>query len=274
MRWRGWANAEIYDAFVRSASVYRWLNERLVARAGLEAAERVLDLGCGTGATAAVCLGRLPYNADLVGVDASPEMIAVARANTMDPRARFVVGDAGAADTVVEGPFDRVVSNAAIWQFGPIERTLGALARVCVPGARVVFDVPAARFTGEAPAVHPFQIALARGAERRLGRALAPETDAFGPERLEQAAGRLGYTDPIIEHEVWSGPQRELAELMAIPAMGAALDDELTDEQLAALVAEARAAVDLDATVDVPWVFLSLRFRGPRARSERASPPT
>src|SRR5690606_1701174 len=103
-RWRGWDNAEIYERFVRERRIYAWLNERLVERAAPERARRVLDLGCGTGATTRAFLRRLPAGGEIVGIDASREMVEVARAATLDPRARFVVGDAAAADRLVEGP--------------------------------------------------------------------------------------------------------------------------------------------------------------------------
>jgi SAM-dependent methyltransferase len=62
---------------------------------------RVLELGCGTGTV----LARLPEATALTGVDASPEMLAVARAKV--PRARLIEGEIPTA--APEGPFDVVI---------------------------------------------------------------------------------------------------------------------------------------------------------------------
>ena len=83
------------------------------ALAGLpeDAPTRVLDLGAGSGVILLSILHARPL-AQGVGVDKSPEAVAVARANAetlgLDGRARFVVGDWGAG---LDGSFDAVVSN-------------------------------------------------------------------------------------------------------------------------------------------------------------------
>lgn len=66
---------------------------------------RILDVGTGTGA-GALWLAQRFEEADVLGVDVSPEMIERAREKAAG-RVRFVVGDTGAA--VGEGPFDLVV---------------------------------------------------------------------------------------------------------------------------------------------------------------------
>ena len=145
MVWRGWNNAEIYHRFVCEHRIYRRLNQRMVELADLVGARHVLDLGCGTGATALACLRVLDMEADLTGVDASEEMVEVARANILDPRARFHVAPASAVHDVEDGPFDRALCNAAFWQFPASGPVFGSLYRVLEPGARFVFNVPAER---------------------------------------------------------------------------------------------------------------------------------
>lgn len=63
---------------------------------------RILDVGTGTGSAAIWLAERFP-DAEVLGVDISPEMIEQARAK--GSRATFEVGDARVAD----GPFDLVV---------------------------------------------------------------------------------------------------------------------------------------------------------------------
>ena len=70
---------------------------------------RVLDLGSGTGVTARAVIDRHPH-AELVGVDASDEMLLHAR--RLVPEAAFVVGRL--EEALPAGPFDVVVSAFAI----------------------------------------------------------------------------------------------------------------------------------------------------------------
>jgi len=62
----------------------------LLARAPLSAPERVVDLGCGPGNSTALIVSRYP-KADVLGIDASQDMLAKARQNL--PNARFEFGD-------------------------------------------------------------------------------------------------------------------------------------------------------------------------------------
>lgn len=257
-RWRGWENAEIYDRFVRERRIYRWLNERLVERASLADARRVLDLGCGTGATTAACLRRLPADAEVLGIDASAEMVALARAQTLDPRARFVVADATALADAAEGMFDRCVSNAAFWQFPDRPRVLAALADRLEPGARFVFNVPAERVGDDDTPVHPFQVALARAIGERLGERFVQTATPFDPDAFRGEAREFGLDLVACERLEYEGPQGELVELMGIPAMIAPLSAGLDARETEQALADAAGAADLDERVRVPWLYLTV----------------
>ncbi|WP_373049313.1 class I SAM-dependent DNA methyltransferase [Vulgatibacter sp.] len=256
-RWRGWDNAEIYDRFVRERRIYSWLNERLVERAALGDARRVLDLGCGTGATTQACLALLPADAEVVGVDQSLEMVEVARAQTLDPRASFVVAEAGAAAAALEGTFDRAVSNAAFWQFPDRPKVLAGLSSVLAPGARFVFNVPAERV--ESAPFHPFQVALARAIESRTGAAFVRTSTPFDPERFAAEVRPFGLELLAQERLEYEGPQGELVELMEIPAMIAPLTEELDEAATREVLAEAAAATDPKERVRVAWLYLTLQ---------------
>jgi len=260
-RWRGWQNAEIYDRFVRERGIYRWLNERLVERAALEEARRVLDLGCGTGATTQACLARLPPEAEVVGLDASAEMVEVARAQTIDPRASFVVADAADAAEAVEGPFDRAVSNAAFWQFPRRDRVLAALGELLESGARFVLNVPAERVESGGAEIHPFQVALARAIEARQGAPFVSNATPFDPGAFAAQARPHGLELVACERLVWRGAQGELMELMQIPAMIRPLTEELDDAATREALLAAREATDPAERVEVPWLYLTLLRR-------------
>lgn len=93
--------------------------------------ERILDLGCGDGA---LTKRLVEAGADVVGVDASPDMIAKARADGLDAHVM------DAHHLTVEGPFDAVFSNAAKhWMTKP-DLVLQGIARCLKPGGRMVAE--------------------------------------------------------------------------------------------------------------------------------------
>jgi len=72
-----------------------WQSEKYVFEKYLNQADRILDLGCGTGRTT-FPLGKLGYS-KIIGVDLTPEMIEIAEGlnSWFKTQVRFQVGDAG-----------------------------------------------------------------------------------------------------------------------------------------------------------------------------------
>ncbi|MGO2863421.1 MAG: methyltransferase domain-containing protein [Brevibacterium sp.] len=97
----------------------------------------ILDLGVGSGLTAAKVLDRLP-EAKLLGIDASAEMLAAAR-TTLDPQ-RTELREGRLEDPLPPGPFDLVMSTLAVHHLsGPGKADLFArIAEVLSPGGRFV----------------------------------------------------------------------------------------------------------------------------------------
>jgi len=89
--------------------------------------ERILDVGCGDGALTHKIVER---GADVVGVDNSPELGAVAKAIGLDVRLM------DAADMAFASEFDAAFSNAALHWMLDKERVAAAIFHALKPGGR------------------------------------------------------------------------------------------------------------------------------------------
>ncbi len=134
------------DAAAYERLMGRWsgrLAEELIAFAGLEAGDRVLDAGCGTGSLALALTARAEPAA-IVGIDIAAPYIAYARERAADPRLSFVVGDAVAMDFPAAG-FDRRYSLLALNFMSDPGMALATMRRATRAGgviAAAVWDFP------------------------------------------------------------------------------------------------------------------------------------
>jgi trans-aconitate methyltransferase len=93
--------------------------------------ERILDLGCGDG----VLTEKIAAVADVVGVDASPEQVAAAKARGLD--ARVVAGEA----LTFADEFDAVFSNAALHWMRKPDSVIAGVVRALKTGGRFVGEM-------------------------------------------------------------------------------------------------------------------------------------
>ena len=117
--------------------------DALIARAGLTSGLNVLDLGTGTGAVAERAAEIVGPSGTVVGVDLSPEMLALARGRTSGLGLDNVSFSEGQAEAVPaeDGSFDVVLSSLVMMYV--IDRAAAAreIARVLRPGGRFVAAV-------------------------------------------------------------------------------------------------------------------------------------
>ena len=119
------------DTYARDAGFVAALGEPLVALLAPRAGERVLDLGCGDGV---LTRKLVEAGCRVVGVDASAEQVAAARARGIDAH----VIDAAALP--YEGAFDAVLSNATLHWVADLPATLSGVQRSLLPGGRFVAE--------------------------------------------------------------------------------------------------------------------------------------
>ncbi len=94
--------------------------------------ERILDLGCGDGVLTEKIAAA---GAQVVAVDAAPDMVAAAKSKGLD--ARVVPGQSLDFDH----EFDAVFSNAALHWMQPPEAVLAGVHRALKPGGRFVAEM-------------------------------------------------------------------------------------------------------------------------------------
>lgn len=129
--------ADFYDELFLESLCLPWA-EQVVKRARLAPGERVLDVACGTGAVTGVARRAIGGEESIVGIDHSPEMLAVARRKM--PEVRWWEGRAESL------PFDNESFNAVLCQFGLMffedrGQALREMRRVLRPGGCVTLAV-------------------------------------------------------------------------------------------------------------------------------------
>ncbi|WP_093250307.1 class I SAM-dependent methyltransferase [Rubrimonas cliftonensis] len=131
------AAPDVWDAarYARDARFVSDLGAPLLASLAPAPGEHILDLGCGDGA---LTRRIAEAGATVVGVDASPGMVAVARAAGLD--ARLGRGEGLGEAIGGDGGFDAVFSNAALHWMRPPEAVAAGVAAALRPGGRFVAE--------------------------------------------------------------------------------------------------------------------------------------
>jgi ubiquinone/menaquinone biosynthesis C-methylase UbiE len=129
------SDSPFVNQFATAAERIREVGELLVGRAGVEPGMEVLDVGTGTGNAA---LPAAKAGARVIGLDASADLLAVARERAADAMIEidWVEGSPEAL------PFDDASFDRVLTVFGHVfeaepDRAAAELLRVCRPGGAI-----------------------------------------------------------------------------------------------------------------------------------------
>jgi SAM-dependent methyltransferase len=188
---RNWA-AEWQRTDRSFAELNTVLVDRIVAKARPDA--RILDIGCGAGATSLALAQRLPQP-EIVGIDLSESLAAAARARNAEARVRFEVCDATSWSGGDWQP-DMLVSRHGVMFFDDPVTAFARLAEVAAPAAQLVFSCFQVRsanaWASEVPALLPVPPAPVAPH--------APGPFAFAdPDHVRAILARAGWKDAEAE---------------------------------------------------------------------------
>ncbi len=252
--WNDPRGAEIYADVSRRGVLYPTLARRLAELLAPSPGGCWLDLAAGTGLGVEMLLARVGRAGQVVAVDGSEAMLRVASLAAPVAEAAFVAADP-AALPLRGGSLAGAMCSAAFWHFPAPARVFAELARVFAPGAGFAFNIPAGQLADVAdlpPA--PLQVALAREGERRFHRPPAPAGPVLRRGDLVALAEGAGFALRTERQVDIAVTQQEMADLLAVPAIGARLYPEASPAERGALVAGAAARVDLQETTPVRWM--------------------
>jgi ubiquinone/menaquinone biosynthesis C-methylase UbiE len=158
--------ADVYDEQFVPALFRHW-GPVLCDAANITSGQRVLDVACGTGALTVAVADRVSPGGAVLGLDANPEMLAVARRKHAD-----IEWHDGRAESLpfADASFDAVVSQFGLMFFDDRVAALREMQRVLRPGGRLAVAVC------DALDQSPGYASLAALLERLFGKGVA---DAF-----------------------------------------------------------------------------------------------
>lgn len=151
---------DMYERWLVGPLFRPWA-EHTLELMGLSAGDSVLDVACGTGIVARLARQRLGMRGRIVGIDISPDMLAVARA--LEPGVDWRRGDAAALPLGDGEQFDVVVCQQGLQFFADKAAAVGQLRRALAKGGRLAVT------TWRSDEEIPFFRELRRIAERYLG---------------------------------------------------------------------------------------------------------
>lgn len=262
--WESEDQALYYEAYCKRSGLYRDLATATIAFGGLDACERVVDLGCGTGVSTAAVLRQGARR--VMAVDPSPRMLAVARRLVSDPRVVFTQGAASELAKLVQGlnP-DGVLCNSAFWLDPSLRDSMVSVAEALAGGGRFALSLPA-EFMGhvEHRLTEEAQLFYAAVDAARVTSALDASVQPLSPH-----PGLLGSADAFlsalessgftgVEHTIWrfAWTASDYLDWLSQPAVAVPMTPGLGEDARKAFFEAVRRAVDPDLPLESHWALV------------------
>lgn len=201
--------AEIYDEKFVPALFGQW--GRVVAgAAAVRPGQSVLDVACGTGASTLAALEMVGPSGKVSGLDANPEMLAVARRKSDDIEWRHGAAEALPFD---DASFDAVISQFGFMFFDDRPKALSEMMRVLKPEGCMAVAVCGA--LARSPGYSAFATLLDTLFGDQVGDAFRAPFVLGEPELLADIAADAGLENAHVEERNGTVQFATIADLVA-----------------------------------------------------------
>ena len=230
--------AEVYDAQFVPALFAHW-GPIVAAEAEVREGDRVLDVACGTGALTIAAADIVGQAGSVVGLDANPQMLAVARRKP--ERIKWIEGKAEALP-VPDDSFDAVVSQFGFMFFDDKPQALREMMRALKPGGGLAVAVCDA--VENSLGYRAFALSLDRLFGSDVGNAFRAPFGLGDPGRLHEICGKAGIEGAQVVQRNEKVRFRSINALVSTErACAWTLGGVLTDEQFERLLKESETSL-------------------------------
>lgn len=262
------AAADTFDAL----PFWHHFGRRTVDLLALEPGARVLDLCCGTGASALPAAEQVGSAGHVLGVDLTPALVAQARARAAArglAQARFEVADVAALD-VAPASLDAVVSVFGLFFLDDMAGTLRRAWSWLAPGGQLAVTVWAT--VNISPGEDYFWEAVRR--DHPVATHISPSARLAEPGSLAALFGEAGLDAPEVVTEPWRMPLATPADFWPVvmgtsnrgvfDALMPGAQARVKHEVLERLRRERVEALDMSAHIAIARKGLSPRQASPQ----------
>jgi SAM-dependent methyltransferase len=227
-------------------------NDLLLGRSAVALGERVLEIGCGTGATTVPLAEAVGARGRVVGVDISEPMLAGARQRVADSglgNISLVQADAQ-VHRLEAGRFDLIVSRFGVMFFADPVAAFGNLLPAARPGGRLCF-VCWGPLEENRHWMIPYEVAL-----RHLGPPAQTPPHAPGPlafsdrDYVLRTLERAGFADVVIDREtpdiIGSTPEEEAEYACVMGPPARLIEEKKPDQPVRAMIRQEMAEAFAD----------------------------
>jgi SAM-dependent methyltransferase len=249
------------------------VNALLLAKSGVNSGERVLEIGCGTGAFTVPLGYAVGASGEVVGADISTAMLAGARKRIAEAGLRNVSLIEVDAQTHRFEPsrFDLIASRFGVMFFADPAAAFANLLGAVRPGGRLCFACWGNLQENEHWLV-PYRIALRHLGAPEPAPPRAPGPMAFAdPDYVREFLGNAGFTDIVVArehpHMMAAEPAEEARAACMMGPSARLIDekkpDEATRETIRREIEEALAGFTRDGAVRLSSTVVLVAARRP-----------